>query len=315
MIIFNNFTNGNDGVSFTSLFESKFIRIKIIDSYTGLIAWHDDMLVGKGGYFFSYPRRTKHYGFEVSDPETNEIYLKINIYNEGYSSIEDLDTLGKLRDFKYSEKSNDLWAAYPLYDIFLNKCYDDNMNCQVENGDIVFDIGANLGLFSYYSILKGANKVYTFEPGESQAQAIKDNFGSIDNLLIEQKAVSDKNGILTFSKHKTKSILSGIFSDKEDSDDYDIIECHSVNLIDYCKINNIERINFLKMDCEGSEYKIFESLTDEFIRNIDKVSMEYHLNTDGRLKYLINRLENNGFTVEVSDIKSEIGNLIAWKKY
>ena len=93
MIIFNNFTENNDGISFTSLFDSKLIRIKIIDAYTGLIAWHDDMLVGRSSYFFSYPRRTKHYGFEISDPETNEIFLKLNIYNDGYTSFEDVDEL------------------------------------------------------------------------------------------------------------------------------------------------------------------------------------------------------------------------------
>ena len=193
----------------------------------------------------------------------------------------------------------------------MSKCYD-NLNCQVKENDVVFDIGANLGLFSYYSILKGASKVYSFEPGESQSNAIKDNFESIGNLVVEQKAVSDETGILRFNKHKTKSILSGVFTDS-DSDEYDIVECRSVNLVDYCKENKIDNINFLKMDCEGYEYKIFESLTDEFIRKIDKITMEYHLNNDGRVKYLIDRLESNGFNVEVSDINAEVGNLIAYK--
>jgi FkbM family methyltransferase len=199
-----------------------------------------------------------------------------------------------------------------LYDIFLNKCYDD-INCHVNEGDIVFDIGANLGLFSYYSILKGAKKVYAFEPGESQSNAIKDNFGSFNNLVVEQKAVSSETGILRFSKHKNKSILSGFFDD-ESNEDYTISECYSVNLVDYCKENNINKINFLKIDCEGSEYKIFESLTDEFIKNVDKVAMEYHLNINGRVRYLIERLESNGFIVNVSNIESEVGNLTAYNK-
>lgn len=323
MIIFNNFTENNDGLSFTSLFESKLIRLKIVDAYTGLIAWHDDMLVTKGSYFFSYPRRTNHYGFEISDAHTNETYLKINIYNDGYTSIEHLDKFGKLKDFKYEGKSEDLWAAYPLYDIFITKCYE-HPKCKVEQNDVVIDIGANLGLFSYYAITKGAKKVYAFEPGESQSKAIKYNFGSCGNLVVEQKAVTSDNGILQFSKHKTMSILSGLFSDTKIDDNsqigqqininnYEISECQSVNLIDYCKEKNIEKINFLKIDCEGSEYKIFESLNDDFIKSIDKITMEYHLNTDGRVKYLIEKLECNGFNVEVSDINAEVGNLIAYK--
>lgn len=311
MIIFNNITENNDGLSFTSLFESKLVRLKVIDSYTGLVAWHDDMVVNRGGYFFSYPRKTNHYGFEVCDPDTNEIYLKLNIHNDGYFSFENIDKFKKLKDFKYINKSDDLWAAYPLYDIFINNCYDVE-KCQVKEGDVVFDIGANIGLFSYYSILKGAKKVYAFEPGISQSNAIKDNF-NFDNLRVEQKAVTEKTGVLRFSEHKTKSILSGFFEEEVREEDYNIIECSSVNLMEYCKYNNIEKINFLKMDCEGSEYSIFESLSDEFIENIDKISMEYHFNSDGRVKYLINRLENNGFVVETIDASSDVGNLIAYK--
>jgi hypothetical protein len=216
MIIFNNITEDNAGLSFTSLFESKWIRIKVIDPYTGLSAWHDDLYVGIGKHFLHYPRKTKHYGFEISDRDTGEIYLRMNICNEGYHSMELLDPLRKMKDFKYSEKSEDLWAAYALYDIFINNCYD-KPNCKVEPGDVVFDIGANIGFFSYYSALQGASRVYAFEPGKAQSDAIRDNFQSLGNLVIERKAVSDENGFLEFRRHKTKSILSGFFTDVDEA--------------------------------------------------------------------------------------------------
>jgi hypothetical protein len=46
---------------------------------------------------------------------------------------------------------------------------------------------------------------------------------------------------------------------------------------------------------------------------IDKIIMEYHLNTDGRLVKMIEKLQNNGFTVKVPDVNSEIGILVAFK--
>jgi FkbM family methyltransferase len=312
MIAFKNFTENNNGLEFTNLLNPKNIRLKTIDPYTGLISWHSDMRVEKNcNYFFAYPRYSNHYGFEILDLDTNEILLKINIHNEGYNCMESIDVLGKLNDFKYSEKKEDNWAAYPLYDIFINKCYEDP-NCKVENGDVVFDIGANLGLFSYYSVLKGAKRVYAFEPGESQFKAIEDNFGSMDNLVIEKKAVTEKNGILKFAKHKTKSVMSGVFNDV-DEETYSVVECQSINLMDYCLEKNISKINFLKIDCEGSEYRIFENLSEDFLKMIDKIIMEYHLNTDGRLVKMIEKLQNNGFTVKVPDVNSEIGILVAFK--
>jgi FkbM family methyltransferase len=311
MIIFNNVTENNDGLSFTSLFESKWIRVKVIDSYTGLVAWQNDMYVGIGEHFLQHPIRVKHCGFEISDRDTGEIYLRINICNEGYQSMELLDPLQKLKDFKYSEKSEDIWSAYSLYEIFINNCYD-KPNCGVEPGDVVFDIGANIGLFSYYSALKGASRVYAFEPGKAQSDAIRDNFQSLGNLVIERKAVFDENRLLEFNRHKTKSMLSGFFTDA-DENEYETVECPGVNLMDYCRDKGIARINFLKMDCEGSEYKIFSSLTDEFIKSIGKISMEYHDNSDGRVRPLIARLERNGFTVNVPDPTVDIGLLTAYR--
>jgi FkbM family methyltransferase len=177
----------------------------------------------------------------------------------------------------------------------------------------ILDIGANLGLFSYYSVLKGAKRVYAFEPGESQFKAIEDNFGSMYNLVIEKKAVTEKNGILKFAKHKTKSVMSGVFNDV-DEENYSVVECQSINLMDYCLEKNISKINFLKIDCEGSEYGIFENFSEDFLKIIDKIIMEYHLNTDGRLVKMIEKLQNNGFTVNVPDVNSEIGILVAYQK-
>jgi FkbM family methyltransferase len=312
MIAFKNFNENNNGVEFTNLLNPKNIRMKTIDPYTGLISWNSDMRVEKNcNYFFAYPRTTNHYGFEILDLDTNEVLLKINIHNGGYNCIESIDVLGKLKNFKYSEKKEDMWAAYPLYDIFISKCYED-LNCKVESGDIVFDIGANLGFFSYYSILKGAKSVYAFEPGESQFKAIEDNFGSIDNLVIEKKAVTEKNGILKFAKHKNLSVMSGVF-DEIDEENYNVVECQTINLMDYCFEKNISKIDFLKLDCEGSEYRIFENLSEDFLKMIDKIIMEYHFNTDGRLVKMIEKLQNNGFTVNVPDVNSEIGILVAFK--
>lgn len=312
MIAFQKINEQKNGIEFTNLLNSKNIRMQTIDSYTGLISWHSDMQVEIGGsYFFSYPRSSNCYGFQILDLASNDILLKIDSFNNGYTCIEKIDILKKLKNFKYSEKKEDMWAAYPLYDIFINKCYDVP-NCRVEEGDVVFDIGANLGFFSYYSIIKGAKKVYAFEPGESQFKAIEDNFGSLGNLVIEKKAVTEKNGFLKFAKHKNISIMSGIF-DNIDEEIYHIAECQSINLMDYCREKNITKIDFLKMDCEGSEYRIVENFSADFLSIINKIVMEYHFNTDKRLVKMIEKLENNGFTVKVNDIDSEIGIIIAFK--
>ncbi len=312
MIVFNKFTENMDGIYFSSQFDDeKLIRMNIIDPYTGLIMWSNTMLIVKNiDYFVSHPRATNLFGFEIIDEITKELYLKIILSDDKYFSIENADAYKKIKNFKYSNKHSDFWAAFPLFDIFINKCYD-NVNCRVEKDDVVVDIGANLGFFSYYSLIKGAKKVYSFEPSYEQYKAIKDNFGDIDRLIIENLAVTSDGNPLNLYQHKYLSVLSITSEDKTNDDNYIIKECNSVNLEEYCNTNNIN-INFLKVDCEGAEYDIFNSLSDEFLKSIDKIAMECHFNTDDKLPNLISRFKSIGFTIE-GNVNGEVGNMFVFK--
>ena len=53
---------------------------------------------------------------------------------------------------------------------------------------------------------------------------------------------------------------------------------------------------------------------NNFTENNDGISFTSLLNINGRVRYLIERLESNGFIVNVSNIESEVGNLTAHNK-
>jgi FkbM family methyltransferase len=319
MIVFNELTEDRKGIRFSSSFkDDREIKIKVIDSYTGLIAWSDLMTVSpEGGYFFSYPVSSRNITFEILDSKTLEIFLRINLIYNDLQSIENFDLHSRLKNYKYEDKDNDLWAAYPLYDIFINKCYKKE-RCSVQNGDVVFDIGANLGFFTYHAVCEGAKKVYSFEPGGSQYKSIVDNFGSLDPVYPENLAVSDKDGEISFYTHPILSVLSSTSLDDMDMDtsSYNKSTIGSVNLYAYCLKNNIEKIDYLKMDCEGAEYKIIESIPEDFLSSsISKICLEYHDNKDGKVKKIVNKLLECGFSLDQGDIREgqEVGILYGWK--
>jgi hypothetical protein len=96
------------------------------------------------------------------------------------------------------------------------------------------------------------------------------------------------------------------------------ITCKSVNLNSYILNNNIEKIDYLKIDCEGAEYEIIESLDENYLNNnIKKICIEYHLNKDGKINSIINKLNKCGFTInfEFGDyqINEELGIFYAQK--
>jgi FkbM family methyltransferase len=320
MIIFNELTEDRKGIRFSSSFkEDKRIEIRVIDSYTGLVAWSDLMTIGPGmGYFFSYPVSSRYITFEILDSGSQELLLRTSLFYEHLPSIEDFDLHGRLKNYKYEERDKDLWAAYPLYDIFINKCYKKDV-CSVQEGDVVFDIGSNLGLFSYHAVCEGARKVYSFEPGVPQYKSIVENFGSMSQISIENLAVSDLSGEIIFYVHPTLSIMSSTSLDKDgfrSSDGYIKTSCKSVNLHEYCLENAIEKIDYLKMDCEGAEYKIVESLPENFLStSVSKICMEYHDNKDNKVQHIVDKLLRCGFSLDRSDIieGQEVGILYGWK--
>ena len=70
------------------------------------------------------------------------------------------------------------------------------------------------------------------------------------------------------------------------------------------------------MDCEGAEYKIIESLSEDFLsESISKIYMEYHDNKDGKVQNIVNKLLKCGFLLDQSDIREgqEVGILYGWK--
>jgi FkbM family methyltransferase len=268
-------------------------------------------LVPDVNYFFTHFVSVYHRRFEVWSIDETHLFLKVDGVDTIATNLESLDLYKQLKKFKY-ENLKDHDAALPLYEIFNNNLYN-RQHCTVNPGDVVVDIGGHLGFFSYFAICKGAERVYCFEPSEENVNTIRLNF-KFPNLKIEAAAVTSKNGMVSFYYNPESSMQSGLYSPTFSKG----VTCISINLYDYMKESHINRINFLKIDCEGSEYDIIESLPEEFLRNnIDKMCIEYHFNYDDRLRKMVDKIKKCGFQVEREGggeiIYNPLGVFYAWK--
>jgi FkbM family methyltransferase len=125
-------------------------------------------------------------------------------------------------------------------------------NVRPKKGDIVFDIGANIGttslLFSKYVGKSGM--VYAFEP--VTWKAIEKNLieNNISNIKVIPKGVSD-------ASYETEIEISDFCVDSS------ICKAHNnysskqkikvISLDDFIKDLNLEKIDFINMDIEGAE--------------------------------------------------------------
>jgi FkbM family methyltransferase len=314
MIVFEEFVNEGRGLKFTSLIKQGIV-IKIIDGYTDLCSYKELMTVEKNvTIWFSHPSFIYHRRFEIWDSLEQNILLKLDkvVNLDNVLNLNDVDKYKRLKLLSTIKDTVDASSALPIYEIFVTKIYDKYFS--VNNGDVVMDIGGNIGLFSYDAICKGASKVYCFEPSSKNYNVINNIF-KFDNLVVEESAVSSKDGYVDFYDCESNSIGSSMYDELEGSKK---ITCKSVNLNSYILNNNIEKIDYLKVDCEGAEYEIIESLDEDYLtNNIKKICLEYHLNKDGKINSIINKLKKCGFTInfEFGDyqINEELGIFYAQK--
>lgn len=131
----------------------------------------------------------------------------------------------------------------------------------VNIGDTAFDVGSHVGMLGFYLAKKvgEGGKVYCFEPFPDSFNKLNINLAlnKFNNVFTNNLAISDSIGTSKFYYQPNDYQLNslGKVSDgiKKLSDSIDV----STETVDsYCTKNNINKINFLKIDTEGFEYNV-----------------------------------------------------------
>lgn len=163
---------------------------------------------------------------------------------------------------------------------------------------VVMDIGANIGLFTYYAS-RYAKEIHSVEPSKDHlsclAQMIEFN-GLSSKVVIHPYAVSSKDGMAEFhhADNKTMYSLSGAINNTNQSE---LVITKRLDTI--FNDNKIEHIDFLKLDTEGAEYEILGS--DSFANvahKIDALVVESHSWANRHPHQLVESLELRGFEVK-----------------
>lgn len=139
----------------------------------------------------------------------------------------------------------------------------------INENDIIFDIGGNIGLYSLVGCSEvGKNgHIYTFEPAPFHCESIKNNaaINGIENITINQMALSDKVGNSKLSLPKNSN-SGGYTIANLDSDEGKNIatEVFMTTLDQYVYENsiNLNKLSLIKMDIEGAEMLALKGMTE-----------------------------------------------------
>ncbi|MEW6587893.1 MAG: FkbM family methyltransferase [Thermoproteota archaeon] len=184
---------------------------------------------------------------------------------------------------------------------------------EIKDDDIIIDIGAHVGLFALYAAQYcKTGKIFCFEP-------IKDNFDLlVENIHLNKLTnVSCFNNAVSGKDKAVKIYLNSV--DQAAHSVYGIggeyVEVNAITLNHIIDTNQIKVCNLLKLDCEGSEYEIFQSTPDDYLQKIQKICMEYHIlkNNYEPLYILKKRLLSLNFQIIDNSTTKNLGMLYAKK--
>lgn len=142
---------------------------------------------------------------------------------------------------------------------------------EVEKGDIVFDLGASVGPFSYCVKNRNPSTIICVEPHPELFKTLRKNLVSRDvNIILENIAIGPVTGDWD---------TTGLFDKDQKNATDKTTKVKSIRFDEFIK-DRVDHIDFLKLDIEGAEYDIFTEENKEWIlQSVRKVAGEFHLNT------------------------------------
>jgi len=178
-----------------------------------------------------------------------------------------------------------------------------------EDGDVVVDIGANVGSVSLYIAKKYPNvKIYSFEAHPINYKNLIRNIESnnITNIVAHNLAVSHvDNELLNITLSPNNTGSSSIFKSLKTDNQLLNFDVQTICLDTIISTNNIKKIKFLKIDCEGSEFDILENFKQINMIEVVNMSVEIHtfMESKGKnvnsLVELCNKISTNKPTCKI----------------
>ncbi len=174
-------------------------------------------------------------------------------------------------------------------EIFVRQVYGSDFNQKV-----VVDVGAYNGDSAIYFAKKGARLVIGLEPDPRSLELAKENI-KLNNLQDKVKllnvALSTRTGESKLGLNAETPNISQIAETTSMPDGG--LDVETVTVEEIMRRFNLQKIDFLKMNCEGCEYGIIRTLPNNALDSINEIILEFH---NGPLD-IPRILSKHGFTI------------------
>jgi FkbM family methyltransferase len=224
----------------------------------------------------------------------------------------------KQRSLRFTTKPFPIHFEVPdrLYqvfkEIFMEDFYDiDRLVKKLPTEPVIIDVGANAGLFDVliYSKIKKPI-VFAYEPMPANVEVFQKTINDNERLSaihLYQAAVTgtEKDFIDLYTEDtEANTVVSSVFSDFNGANSKKL-QVPAKSLSSIIAEHQLERVDLLKLDCEGSEYEILYNTSESVLQNVRVMVIEVHHIDDERcnLASLATYLRNAGYANKILPVQ------------
>jgi FkbM family methyltransferase len=148
---------------------------------------------------------------------------------------------------------------------------------EIGGDDVVVDVGANVGTFSVYAASRTRGRVLAVEPFPDNVRCLERNLeaNGCDNVEVFPGALADRDGSATLYVN-SNGVAHQLFPEAHLGEVRTSIEVPVRRLPSLLEERGFERVDTLKLDCEGAEGLILPTLGERWLPRVRRIAMEFH---------------------------------------
>ena len=156
----------------------------------------------------------------------------------------------------------------------------DALSEHYRNGFLYFDVGAHIGTYTDMVVARFENYMgHLFDVTKDTFDRCLERHGGNDNLIINNAALSESVGEIEYRSYPgdpTRNGISGV--GPEANFEFDLLKAPCWTGDHYCKNNQIQHIDLLKIDAEGYDLFVMRGFEEMIInKKVDIIQFEYNV--------------------------------------
>jgi FkbM family methyltransferase len=186
----------------------------------------------------------------------------------------------------WSTPSGNLWGRFidgEILNYIASEMYDDLAYEQggvaINEGDVVFDLGGHLGLFTSYALSRGAARVVVFEADPRNVACLRKSLAEVIAAgrveIVEAAAWSEETELVFAGAGEADNSSVSQISDQGN------LKVRATTIDRVMNDLGLERLDFIKMDIEGAERHALVGAKTSIARYKPQMALSiYHLTDD-----------------------------------